>query len=161
MQGDPVATVFIGGPWSSDKSREVTGLIVAAYPSNPWEWWAVADNQTDRVMGACWLGPLRQKWCNALGWGQEIELGYRYAKEYWGNGYATEAAHAMLRRGFGELGLRRIVGIVDVGNAASERVLKKLGMSPAGAGTHEGVTIRGYRLDAAELGKSPAVGRAG
>jgi RimJ/RimL family protein N-acetyltransferase len=149
MQGDPQATAFIGGTWPELKCREVIARSVAAYPTNPWEWWAVADRGTDRVLGACWLGPLNRKWCEALGWGEEIELGYRYAKEHWGKGYATEAARAMLDRGFGELGLRRIVGIVDIRNTASERVLQKLAMRATGTGTHDDVTIRGYRLDRA------------
>ena len=147
MQGDPDATAFIGGPWTEERCRDVTARSVATYATNPWEWWAVTDRGTDRVLGACWLGPLHEKWCAALGWGAEIELGYRYARAHWGKGYATEAARAMLGRGFGELGLRRVVGIVDVRNTASERVLRKLGMRDAGTGAHDDVVIRGYTLD--------------
>jgi len=159
LQGDPQATAFIGGTWTEQKCREMVARSVAAYPSNLWEWWAVADRQTDRVLGACWLGPLNRRWCEALGWGEEIELGYRYAREHWGKGYATEAARAMLGRGFDDLGLRRIVAIVDVRNAASERVLQKLGMRPAEIGAHDGVTIRGYRLERAAPACAPGMTR--
>ena len=40
----------------------------------------------------------------------EIDLGYRFKKEFWGKGFATEAAHASIKYGFEKLNLRRIVG---------------------------------------------------
>jgi RimJ/RimL family protein N-acetyltransferase len=147
LQGDPEATKFIGGPWSPDKTREVANRIVAAYPDKPLEWFAVADRSTDRVLGVCWLGQLNPKWCDALGWGPEIELGYRFARPFWSRGYATEAGDAMLRRGFSELGLKTIVAIVDALNPASERVMQKLGMTRAADGERDGITLRGYRID--------------
>jgi [ribosomal protein S5]-alanine N-acetyltransferase len=56
------------------------------------------------------------------------ELGYWLGVPYWGNGYATEAARAMLRYGFQKLGLHRIFASHFKNNPASGRVLKKLGM---------------------------------
>ena len=147
LQGDPEATKFIGGPWSADKTRDVTRRIVEAYPHKPLEWFAGADRSTDRVMGVCWLGQLNPNWCEALGWGPEIELGYRYARPYWNRGYATEAGHAMLRRGFHELGLESIVAIVDVLNPASERVMQKLGMALEAHGQRDTIRLRGYRIN--------------
>ena len=57
----------------------------------------------------------------------EIELGYRLCLKYWGRGYATEAAVAALRYGFGDLELKRIMAIALPQNVASLRVLDKLG----------------------------------
>jgi RimJ/RimL family protein N-acetyltransferase len=56
------------------------------------------------------------------------EIGYVFHPDYGGRGYATEAARVMLRLGFGEFGLHRIVGRIDARNAASARVLDRLGM---------------------------------
>ena len=42
-----------------------------------------------------------------------VEVGWRLAREHWGKGYATEGARASLRHGFGELGLRQIISIID------------------------------------------------
>jgi len=56
------------------------------------------------------------------------EIGYVLDPRYAGNGYATEAAAALLRLGFGELGLHRIVGRIDARNEASAAVLHRLGM---------------------------------
>lgn len=56
------------------------------------------------------------------------EIGYVLHPEHAGRGYATEAAAALLRLGFDELGLHRISGRLDARNTASARVLEKLGM---------------------------------
>jgi len=54
---------------------------------------------------------------------------YGIAPSRWGEGFATEAALAMLRYGFEEAGLDRILGIADRENVASRRVLEKIGMT--------------------------------
>lgn len=64
----------------------------------------------------------------------EIEVGYRLMKSAWGRGLATEGARAMLRYGFGERGLDRIVAVTHPDNAASQRVLRKLGLEYRGIG---------------------------
>jgi len=56
------------------------------------------------------------------------EIGYEIDPAYWGQGYATEAAGAMVRFGFEEVGLHRIGAWTVADNAASRRVLEKLGM---------------------------------
>lgn len=56
------------------------------------------------------------------------DMGYELDPEFWGRGYATEAAHAVLDHGFGVLGLHRIHAHCVAENAASARVLEKLGM---------------------------------
>jgi RimJ/RimL family protein N-acetyltransferase len=57
-----------------------------------------------------------------------VEIGWRLAYRFWGNGFATEAAREALRYGFVHCGLERVVGIHVVGNDASARVMAKLGM---------------------------------
>jgi RimJ/RimL family protein N-acetyltransferase len=63
---------------------------------------------------------------------RRAELGYWLGVDAWGKGYATEAAAALLDFGFRELVLERIYAQVLEGNAASCRVLAKLGMQPEG-----------------------------
>jgi RimJ/RimL family protein N-acetyltransferase len=67
----------------------------------------------------------------------EAELGYRLCKSAWGNGYATEVSRALIRRGFTELGMRRVVATTDRVNYASRRVMEKSGL------TH----VRTFRFD--------------
>lgn len=57
----------------------------------------------------------------------EGTLAFYLASSYWGRGLATEAGRAFVDLGFGELNLSRIVASVETGNAASIRVLEKLG----------------------------------
>lgn len=56
------------------------------------------------------------------------ELGYMLNPKYAGRGYATEAAHAMLRLGFDDMGLHRIVARIDERNVASAKLAARLGM---------------------------------
>ncbi len=63
---------------------------------------------------------------------RRAELGYWIAHPYWNRGYATEAAAAVLRYAFGELGLNRIQAMYFARNPASGRVLEKLGMRREG-----------------------------
>jgi len=64
--------------------------------------------------------------------GPEIEVGYRFLKEHWGHGYATECARASIAYGFDELGLERIVAVALESNVASRRVLEKCGLREIG-----------------------------
>ena len=57
----------------------------------------------------------------------ELELGYWIGRPYWGHGYATEAACALIKRGFDELELSCIRAAYYDGNDRSSRVLEKLG----------------------------------
>jgi [ribosomal protein S5]-alanine N-acetyltransferase len=66
----------------------------------------------------------------------EIEVGYRLLPDAWGKGYATEGASALVRYGFEELGLHRIIGVTHPDNAASQRVLQKAGLRDAGWGRY-------------------------
>jgi ribosomal-protein-alanine N-acetyltransferase len=58
----------------------------------------------------------------------DVDLGYAYLPEFWGQGYAVEAAAATLRHGARKFGLTRVIGVVSQGNSASIRVLEKIGM---------------------------------
>lgn len=61
-----------------------------------------------------------------------VELAYGLEKSAWGRGYASEAAEAVLRYGFDTLRLDVVTAAVNPENAASERILIKLGMSKTG-----------------------------
>ncbi len=62
----------------------------------------------------------------------DVDLGYAFLRTAWGQGYASEAAAAVLDYGRNALALRRIVGIVRHDNTASIRVLERIGLRPAG-----------------------------
>lgn len=57
------------------------------------------------------------------------ELGWILDKRHWGNGYATEAARALIEWGRDSLGIKRFIAQCDSENAASSRVMERLGMT--------------------------------
>lgn len=82
---------------------------------------AVVLPEGARLIGNCGIRILSARSLNA-------ELGYEIAPDYWGKGYATEAARAMLRFGFEKLEMHRIQANCVAQNTASARVLEKIGM---------------------------------
>ncbi|MCA1701094.1 MAG: GNAT family N-acetyltransferase, partial [Actinobacteria bacterium] len=63
---------------------------------------------------------------------RDIALGYALGVDFWGRGYATEAARAVLDEAFGALAMSRVVAITRATNFRSRRVLGKLGFIPRG-----------------------------
>lgn len=86
--------------------------------------WAVFIKESDTFIGWCGL-----KYRPEL---DEIDLGYRYIPQYWGKGYAYEAAKAALDYGFTGLKLKTIIGRAHVDNTASLHILQKLNMQYLG-----------------------------
>jgi [ribosomal protein S5]-alanine N-acetyltransferase len=58
----------------------------------------------------------------------EVEVGYTLGRDFWGRGYATEAAAAVRDYALGELGAERLIALIVHGNTASENVARKLGL---------------------------------
>ncbi len=82
---------------------------------------AIESRETGCFIGCCGLGEISMP--NLRG-----ELGYVLDKPFWGHGYATEAAGALLSLAFDQLELHRVYARAAVENRASQRVLEKLGM---------------------------------
>jgi ribosomal-protein-alanine N-acetyltransferase len=101
---------------------------------------AVVEAATGRTIGEAGLILLEG--------GPEVELTYTLARDAWGNGYATEAARAVVAWGFDSVGLERIVAVVHPQNAASLQVVEKLGMRALGTAVHYGVELLKYELTA-------------
>lgn len=59
---------------------------------------------------------------------EDVEIGYSFLEKYWGQGYAYEAALAVMKQGRNVLGLKRIVGLTGPGNQSSIKLLEKLGL---------------------------------
>jgi ribosomal-protein-alanine N-acetyltransferase len=113
---------------SLDDTREVVAAILRFHEgSEGLGPWAVVELASGSVMGDCGLFRCEDAW--AYG---ELELAYRLRKEAWGRGLATEAAAAVLRYAFEEMDAPRVVADLDAGNAASLRVLEKVGMGIVG-----------------------------
>lgn len=83
--------------------------------------WAVIRILDDTFLGWCGL-----KYSADL---DEVDIGFRFFKRYWNDGYATESAKACLNYGFSDLNTDKIIGRVMKENISSIRVLEKIGMN--------------------------------
>lgn len=101
--------------------------------------WAISPRAWDELIGFCGF------WTSGED-GRAGELLYGIATPYWGEGLATEAARAMIRYGFEEAGLERIVAGADTENAASLRVMEKAGMHHDGRDRRNGRDLTYYAL---------------
>jgi RimJ/RimL family protein N-acetyltransferase len=81
---------------------------------------------------------------------EDVELGYLFDAAWQGQGYASEAAAALVAWGFEALGLPRIVALALPGNAPSLRVMRRLGMQPDGTAHHHGFDVVRFVLTRAE-----------
>ncbi|MFF7197259.1 GNAT family N-acetyltransferase [Streptomyces sp. NPDC008079] len=81
-----------------------------------------------------------------------VEIGWRLGRQFWGQGYASEAAHATLEFALQDRGLDRVISIAQLGNDASENVMRKLGMVPDRTTTHpvSGRPVRVHAIDLTE-----------
>ncbi|MBX9724372.1 MAG: GNAT family N-acetyltransferase, partial [Candidatus Obscuribacterales bacterium] len=86
---------------------------------------AITLKDTSKLIGAC--GIRIQDLDH-----DQAEIGYCYNKNYWGQGFASEAAKAVLNFGFRKLGLHRVIATCDTKNLASSALLRGCGMRQEG-----------------------------
>jgi RimJ/RimL family protein N-acetyltransferase len=111
-----------GGPLSDEEAvRGALEKYVRAQQEYGFSSWAVVERETGRVIGDVGFGIFEPT--------NEVELGYTLAREFWGRGYATEAAGSCLSAGLAHLDVPRIIAVVDAENQASLRVAEHVGMA--------------------------------
>ena len=100
--------------------------------------WAVVYKPDDRVIGFNGLKYLPEM--------DAVDLGYRFLKEYWGRGIATESSLAVLEYGFHVLKMTTIIGLAVPENVASIHVLQKVGMRFGGMSDCLGLNAERWEL---------------
>lgn len=83
--------------------------------------WAVIRKEDNEFLGWCGLKYTPQT--------DDYDIGFRFFKKYWNQGYATEAAKACLDYGLNNLRIKTIIGRAMKANTASVKVLEKIGMT--------------------------------
>lgn len=156
LGGDPEVMRYIAmgetqtaaqaGYWLESTLAEARhGLVAEGAPSSLPGWMVVIERESQALVGRVTLGLLPAEHVALIG--PELcpapasELGYRFAKPFWGKGYATEAGRALVDYGFDVLGLERINAIAQAENAASNRVLEKLGLRLRTTYVFSGITV--------------------
>ncbi|MFJ9431607.1 GNAT family N-acetyltransferase [Streptomyces sp. NPDC101490] len=82
----------------------------------------------------------------------DVEIGWRLGRSYWGQGYASEAAHTVLEFALQDRGLDRLVSLIQPSNEASVNVAEKLGMTFERETVHPefGLPLQVYAIDLTE-----------
>lgn len=120
---DPVVTRYTAfGPNTPEQTRGFLQLVASesSQVDRANHTFALIYRETNQLIGSC--GLMRSD-TN----GPQYGFGYVLHKDWWGRGLASEATAALVKFGFDELRAHRLWAHVFVGNAASEKVLRKLG----------------------------------
>jgi ribosomal-protein-alanine N-acetyltransferase len=108
-----------------EDSKRFLRSLVEGYENAEAADWGIVCKENGKFIGGCGI----------VGWSPEharAELGYVLSREYWGRDLMPEAVRAMIRFGFERMGLNRIEARCIAENAASARVMEKVGMSHEG-----------------------------
>ena len=139
LDADPEVMRFLNGGTPTPRDvieNEILPRFLRSYePVAGFGFWAAIEKATGDFLGWFSLRPPDGAVPDVA------ELGYRLRKAAWGRGFATEGARALIRKGFAELGVQRVIATTYQDNRASRRVMEKAGMTPA----------RTFRLTPADL----------
>ncbi len=120
--------------WAPHKSEDESANVIKEM-FMPYEVWSIRDRETGELMGSIGLEPdRRREGVNSR------ELGYSLGEEFWGHGYMTEAAKAVMKKAFDELNLDVMSICTGPQNKRSQRVIEKCGFK------FEGIQRRGYHI---------------
>jgi len=117
-------TVQIPHPYTEEDARNFVAKAEEDFRAGHCVAFAISILQGQELCGAIGLHPTVEH--------ERAELGYWVGVPFWGRGFATEAARAVVAFGFQTLNLRRIYAHHFAGNTASQRVLEKIGMRHEG-----------------------------
>lgn len=120
LNADPEVIKFTGNePFESIEAAKEFLRNYTHYCKWGFGRWAVVDKNRDLFIGWCGLKMNEE---------QLIDIGFRFFRDEWNKGFATEAALACLNYGFDELKINEIIARSSIENKASIRVLEKIGM---------------------------------
>lgn len=114
-------------PYSLEQAQAFYEVLQREQPGTPGSHYQLAVERLDQpgMIGDCYLHVLASDPLQA-------EIGFSFAPQHQGQGYATEAVHRLLGYLFGELHLHRVTATCDVENIPSARLLERIGMRREG-----------------------------
>lgn len=104
-------------------SEEWIEIQLKRYEDQRYGHHALIEKESGKLIGQC--GLLTQD----LNGVKEIEVGYHILPEYWGKGFATEAALMVKKYAIEQASISSLISVIDIRNTASQNVAKKLGMT--------------------------------
>ena len=127
LNADPKVMEYFPSTLSRDESDSLAKRIQSKFEKNGYGMWAVAIPGVADFIGFIGLNN-EDKSTFPAHFTPAVEIGWRLASDYWGKGYATEGAKAVLAYGFESLNLEEIVSFTTVQNMRSRRIMEKIGM---------------------------------
>jgi ribosomal-protein-alanine N-acetyltransferase len=125
LNADPEVTRYLSGVLDRAGSDALVDRTVGHWQAFGFGLWAVERTEDRRFLG--FTGLSRPAFVARFT--PAVEVGWRFARAAWGNGYATEAAAAAVGFGFDIAGLEEIVSFTVPDNQRSRRVMERLGMT--------------------------------
>ena len=125
MNADPRVMEHFPRALTRAESDAFVDRIIARWVQDGHGLWAVERLADGRFLG--FTGLVLERF--DFPFAPAVEVGWRYAVDAWGHGYATEAARAAVRFGFEELALGEILSWTIPTNAPSRRVMERIGMT--------------------------------
>jgi RimJ/RimL family protein N-acetyltransferase len=149
LYSDPeVRRYFPEGTLTYEQTKEELEWFLNGHPAHPQlGLWATIHKETHQFIGRCGLIP----W--TIGQTQEVEVAYLLAKPYWKQGLGAEAAQALVRYGFEQLHLSRLIALIDPEHQASIRTAKKAGLDFEREIEMDGVRSSLYAISKSPLGQ--------
>jgi len=141
LHRDPEVQHFLqmgDAPWDEPYLRAKFDGLRADYAAHGWTKFKVTDRQ-GTFLGRAGFGRFAPT--------GELELGYSFLRPLWGQGYATEAAGALLAWIYRAAPVDHVIGFAVAENLASRRVLEKAGMVLTGVQALNGIPNAFYRHD--------------
>ncbi|MEU4061661.1 GNAT family N-acetyltransferase [Streptomyces wedmorensis] len=136
MNADPEVREHLGDLLTREQSDASVARFQADFERRGFGWWAVEVRDTGAFAGFAGLDEVD----DGLPF-EGVEIGWRLARPAWGNGYATEAARAVLAHGFGTLGLPEILAVTTAANLRSQAVMRRIGMTRAPEDDFDDLTV--------------------
>ncbi|OJW10232.1 MAG: GNAT family N-acetyltransferase [Legionella sp. 39-23] len=124
MNQDSQVMEFIPNLWTMDMVTSFIERMNTQLAAENYTLWAVEEKNSQQFMG--FIGLNRPVW--EAHFTPCVEIGWRLAFSFWGRGYATEGAQAVLNYAFDTLKLKEIVAFTVPDNLRSQRVMEKIGM---------------------------------
>jgi RimJ/RimL family protein N-acetyltransferase len=125
MNADPRVVEHLPAALSRGESDALAARIEAHFDQHGFGLWAVEIPDVTPFAGFVGLSVPRFE----TRFTPCVEIGWRFAAQHWGCGYATEGARAALAFGVEELQLDEIVSFTVPGNVRSRRVMERIGMT--------------------------------
>lgn len=142
LNADPVVMEYYPSTLNEKESDNMADKLKGLISEQGWGLWAVETKNEKKFIGFVGL----HKPTYNLPVSPCVEIGWRLAKEYWGNGYATEAAEESLRYAFEELGLGEVYSFTPVLNSRSRSVMERLNMSDTKNNFEHAIIPEGHPL---------------